>query len=375
MPTRSSSLLLALVLLAPAPACAFSVLAHQAVVDRSWDATLVPELHRRFPGADLTRAKAFAYGGSHIADLGYFPLGSTLFTELVHYVRSGDFVVALLRAARDVDEYAFALGALAHYVADTTGHPEATNRVVPELYPKLRKKFGDVVTYADDHSSHLQTEFRFDVFEMAQNKASRDLFHHAVQFEVATRALDEAFQQTYGVRLDDLFTNVDAAILTYRWAFRGLVHEATGIAWALYQADIQKLDPEMTPAGFVYDLSREDFEHEFGRVYGQPGYFARFVAVLVKLVPNVGPFKRAIWKPLPADAQQTFRAALAHALTRYQHEVGRLRSQSGTLADLNLDTGTTLDPHDYEPAAEAVAGLAELTARGTSRPPASGSRR
>ena len=359
MPTRLSFLLLALGLLAPAPAPAFSVLAHQAVVDRSWDASLVPELHRRFPGADLTRAKAFAYGGSHIADLGYFPLGSTLFTELLHYVKSGAFVGALLGAAQSADEYAFALGALAHYVADTTGHPEATNRVVPELYPKLRKKFGDRVTYADDHTSHLQTEFRFDVFEMAHNPASRDLFHHAMQFEVATRALDEAFQQTYGLRLDDLFTNVDAAILTYRWAFRGLIHEATGIAWALYQADIQKLDPDMTPAGFVYDLSRDDFEHEFGRAYSEPGYFARSVAFFVKLVPNVGPFKRAIWKPLPPDAQQTFRTALSDAVTRYQREIHRLARTSGTLADLNLDTGTPLDPRDYEPAEEAVEELAK----------------
>lgn len=350
------------------------MLAHQAVVDRSWDAAIVPELKRRFPttGDDLTRAKAFAYGGSHIADLGYFPLGSTLFTELVHYVRSGAFVTALVRSARTVDEYAFALGALGHYVADTVGHPEATNRVVPTLYPKLQRKFGDRVTYADDHASHLQTEFRFDVFEMAQNKASRDLFHHAVQFEVPTRVLGEAFERTYGIRLEELFTNVDAAILTYRWAFRGLIHEATGIAWALYQADIQKLDPEMTPAGFVYDLTRDDFEHEFGRAYAEPGYFARFLAFFVKLVPNVGPLKRAIYKPLPPEAQQTFRSALDDAVARYQREIKRLGRKSATLADLNLDTGTPVDPRDYEPAEDALTELAELTAPDTSRRPGSG---
>src|SRR6185436_6011973 len=114
---------------------AFSVLAHQAVVDRSWEGTLVPALRRRFPSAgaeEIERARAFAHGGSHIADLGYFPLGNVFFTDLLHYVRSGDFVATMLARAESVDEYAFALGALSHYVTDDVGHPEATNRVVPE---------------------------------------------------------------------------------------------------------------------------------------------------------------------------------------------------------------------------------------------------
>jgi hypothetical protein len=352
-------LVLLLTLCAPAlPARAFSVLAHQAVVDRSWDATLAPAIGRRYPGADLERARAFAYGGSHVADLGYFPLGSELFTELLHYVRTGDFVANLVASARDANEYAFALGALAHYVADTTGHPEATNRVVPELYPKLREKFGDEVTYADDHGSHLKTEFRFDVFQMAHTKGGRDIFHHALQFEVATRALDEAFQKTYGLRLDDLFANTDAAILTYRYAFRGLIQEVTGIAWELYQADIKGLDPEMTPAGFVYDLSREDFEKEFGKVAAEPGYFAKFFAFLVKLVPDVGPLKPDVVKPLPPEAQERYRAALEHATTRYAAAVAALTTKRVDLPEQNLDTAKPITYGQYAPADEAYAGLA-----------------
>ncbi len=347
---------------APRRGHAFSVLAHQAVVDRAWDASLAPEVRRRFPGTDLDRARAFAYGGSHVADLGYFPLGNALFTELLHYVRSGDFVRNLLGVARDGNEYAFALGALAHWVADTTGHPEATNRVVPELYPKLQKKFGDRVTYADDHSSHLKTEFRFDVFQMGRTKGGRDLYHHSVQFEVATRALDEAFQQTYGLRLDDLFANTDAAILSYRWAFRGVIHEATGIAWELYRADIQGLDPEATPAGFVYDLSRADFEKEFGKVSGEPGYFAKFFAFVVKVVPNWGPFKDTIYKPLPAEAQRQFQTALDHAVTRYQDAVRSAAVQHLDLPAVNLDTGTPTAFGEYAPADEAYAGLVQKLA-------------
>ena len=354
----------------PDAAGAFSVLAHQAVVDRSWDAAIMPALQRRFPLGDPARARAFAYGGSHVADLGYFPLGSELFTELLHYVRTGDFIANLIASARDANEYAFALGALAHWVADTTGHPEATNRVVAELYPELREEFGDEVTYAEDQGSHLQTEFRFDVFQLSRVKGGRDLFHHALQFEVATRALDEAMRSTYGLGLDDLFTSTDAAVLTYRYAFRGLIHEATGIAWQLYEADIKKLDPEMTPAGFVYDLSREDFETEFGKVYAEPGYFSRFFAFLVKLVPDVGPLRRSVLKPLPPEARERYVAALDHAVARYRSMVATAgRRKALELPPQNLDTAEPTRFGEYPPADEAYAALVEKLADEPSRPP------
>src|SRR6185369_13729085 len=248
---------------------------------------------RRFPEAgaeELKKARAFAYGGSHVADLGYYPLGNRTFTDLLHYVRSGDFIVALLGSAQTLDEYAFALGAAAHYVADNTGHPEATNRAVPKIYPKLRKKYGDSVTYAEDHAAHLQTEFRFDVLQMSRSKGSPDIYGHTLGFNVPERVLDEAFHKTYGLHLDDLFTNTKVAIVTYRFAFRTVIHEATGIAWELYRADIQKLDATATPETFVSNVSTAEFEKEFGKSYREPGYFAKFFGFLVKLVPNCGPF-------------------------------------------------------------------------------------
>src|SRR6476660_2522955 len=144
---------------------AYSVLTHEAVVDAAWDRFIQPLLLQRFPGAtpeDLHKAHAFAYGGCIIQDMGYYPFGSKLFSDLVHYVRSGDFVVNLLREAQDLNEYAFALGALAHYAADINGHSIAVNRSVPIEYPKLRREFGPVVTYGEDKTSHLRVEFSFD---------------------------------------------------------------------------------------------------------------------------------------------------------------------------------------------------------------------
>jgi hypothetical protein len=156
----------ALLLMVPGACQAFSVLAHQAVVEQAWNSTLLPAVRQRFPHAkrqELADARAYARGGSHLPDFGYFPLGSHLFTNLLHYVRTGDFYERAVKEAGAPQEYAFALGMLAHYEADTIGHPEATNLAVPIIYPKLAARYGDSATYADSPSAHLETEFRFDV--------------------------------------------------------------------------------------------------------------------------------------------------------------------------------------------------------------------
>jgi hypothetical protein len=306
---------------------------------------------------DLEKAHAFAYGGSHIADLGYFPFGNREFTDLVHYVRSGDFVTALVRNARTIDELAFALGALAHWVGDTTGHAEATNRVVPALYPKLREQYGDTVTYADDHESHMTTEFRFDILTLARTPQSPDLFRQAIEFSVAVPLLDRTFRETYGLGLDDLFTNTDVAITTYRWGFRQLVQEATGIAWQLYRSDIQQIAPNALSENFVYEMKREDFESEFGKSYREAGWIAKVFGLFVKLVPDAGPFQRLPFKPLPHDVQEQFGGALDHATASFAHAVGRVGSGDTSLENLNLDTGRPTRAGEYAPADEAYAHL------------------
>ena len=166
---RAIALLCIVLLIRPFTVHGYSVLTHEAIIDTVWKDSIEKVLLKRFPKAsadDLLQARAYAYGGCIIQDMGYYPMGSHFFTDLAHYVRSADFVVALLRDAEDVNEYAFALGALAHYVADNTGHPAAINRAVPILYPKVRKKYGDYVTYGDDPASHIKTEFGFDVLQV-----------------------------------------------------------------------------------------------------------------------------------------------------------------------------------------------------------------
>ncbi|HSB74527.1 MAG TPA: zinc dependent phospholipase C family protein, partial [Terriglobales bacterium] len=147
---RALTLVLALCLLmAGRPLTAYSVVSHGEVIDLAWKPDILPALLKRFPNstpAELKRAHSFAYGGSVIQDVGYYPLGNKKFTDILHYVRTGDFVAWMLRDARNVEEYAFALGALSHYAADSFGHP-AINLAVPVEYPKLRHRFGDWVPY------------------------------------------------------------------------------------------------------------------------------------------------------------------------------------------------------------------------------------
>jgi hypothetical protein len=215
---------------------AYSVLSHEALIDAAWETGIRHLLQKRFPNAtpdELRRAHGFAYGGSIIQDLGYYPHGSHFFSDLVHYVRSGDFIQALIRNSQDLDEYAFALGALAHYAADNNGHRMAVNRAVPILYPALRKKYADVATYEDDPAAHLKTEFGFDVLEVAKERYAADNYHNFIGFEVSKTLLERAFQEIYSIPLRSLFSNMDEAIGSYRYTVRTVIPKATNVAWVL----------------------------------------------------------------------------------------------------------------------------------------------
>ena len=214
----------------------YTVLTHEAIVDSVWDTSMRQLLLKRFPGAtseQLEQAHAYAYGGCIIQDLGYYPFSSRLFSDLTHYVRSGDFITALIRDSQDINEYAFALGALEHYAADTLGHRIATNRAVPLLYPKLRKKFGSEVTYWDNPVAHVRTEFGFDVLQVASGRYATDQYRSFIGFQVARPLLERAFLETYGIEMKDVFGNLTLALGSYRYSIGSIVPGMTRVAWDL----------------------------------------------------------------------------------------------------------------------------------------------
>ncbi len=214
---------------------AYSVLTHEQVVDLLWKEQIHPLLVARYPNAieeEIHTAHAYAYGGCLIQDIGYYPFGNKFFSDLTHYVRSGDFVTAMLSEAQDINEYAFALGALAHYASDLAGHP-AVNRSVAADFPKLRAKFGDFVTYEDDYSAHIRTEFGFDVVQVARDRFTSQAYHDFIGFEVSKPLLQRAFAATYGLPLTDAFPNFDLAVGSFRYSVSRLIPQMTRVALAM----------------------------------------------------------------------------------------------------------------------------------------------
>jgi len=348
------------VLLVPSRAGAYSVLAHESNIDAVWDSHIRPLLRAKYPrtnDAELTAARAYAYGGSVIQDLGYYPFGSKFFTNLLHYVKTGDFVEALLRDARDVNELAFAIGALCHYAADTEGHSIAVNRVVPLMYPKLQRKYGDSVPYDRAPKEHILVEFAFDVLLVAHGGYELQAMHDFIGFEVAKPLLERAFRETYGLEMKDLFLSEDLAIGTYRHAVAGTIPDVTRIAWEKKQEQIQKVTPGAIRDRFVLTVSPGEYDQRYGTEYKKPGFFARMIGVLYKIVPKIGPLRPLSFKVPNEEAERLFLDSLARTRARYSAELTDLRAGRLRLPNLDFDTGKPITPGEYALADKTLAEL------------------
>ncbi len=317
-------------------------------------------LKARFGTADdetIKKARAFAYGGSVMPDMGYYPFGSHFFTNLLHYTRSGDFVETLVRDARDVNEYAFALGALAHYVADSTGHPLGTNRAVPLEYPKLRAKFGDEVTYVEDPARHIMVEFAFDVVHVANGAYLPQAYHDFIGFEVASDLVERAFSETYGVEMKDVFASEDLAIGTFRYAVGKTIPQMTQVAWEKKRDEIERLSPHVQRSAFVYTLTRQDYEQAFGTMYRRPGIFARFFVWVVRVMPKIGPFRALAFKTPTPEAERLFTESFKAARDRYRIALEAARGNRLQLANTDFDTGRPTRRGEYKLADDTYAEL------------------
>ena len=347
------------------PATAYSVLAHEANVDALWDGAIKSLLLRRFPRSDaaqLNEARAYAYGGSVIQDLGYYPFGSHFFSNLLHYVRTGDFVETLVRDSQGVEEYAFALGALAHYAADNTGHPSAVNLAVPVMFPKLRAKYGNAVTYMQSPASHVLVEFSFDVVQVAGGAYAPEAFHSFIGFKVATPLLERAFHDTYSIEMKDVFFNEDLAISTYRRAISQTIPQITKIAWTSKQDEIARLMPGVQREKFVFTLTRRQYEQEFGADYRKPGLFDRFLGVLYRLLPKIGPLRPLSFKAPTPQAEALFLESLKETRERYRKDLDALGAGRLNLANTDFDTGKPSVHGEYALADEAYAELLDKLA-------------
>lgn len=354
MPPRKiltcSLLTLMLAVIMPAASNAFSVLAHEAVIDASWDMSILPLLRSKFPGSppdSLNKARSYAYGGSLIADMGYFPLGNTYFTNLVHYVRSGDFVTALLAESHDLNEYAFALGALAHYMTDEYGHSLGTNIAVPIVYPKMQK-FGRVVTYDDDRTSHKRMEFAFDVLQTARGNYVPESYHSFIGFQVAQPLLERAFLKTYGQKISALFLDISLTVATFRWSVKSLLPALTRTAWLIKRQDLITTKPGLTERKFHYRMKRKEFEADFGREREKPGFTAVILSFIIRVLPKIGPLRSLKFKDPGAEGERLFIKGFETSVSEYGKALNKLRKgKQIAFADIDFDTGNLTSPGEY----------------------------
>jgi hypothetical protein len=356
--TRIAALLV-LVLMCSSGSFAYFVLTHEEIVDLVWTDEIRPLLLKRFPELSedqLKEAHAYAYGGAVIQDLGYYPFGSVEFSDLVHYVRSGDFVRELLLQSQDANEYAFALGALAHYASDIAGHP-AVNRAVSIQYPKLRAKYGNSIRYAQDHTAHLKTEFGFDMVQVAKNRYASHQYHDFMGFQVSKPLLERTFPIVYGVELKDVLTHEDLAIGSYRFTVSRMIPQMTQIALRTHKKDLMRETPGFEKRKFLYRLSRSAYEKEWGKDYKKDGFKTRLFAILLRYMPKIGPFKALAFNSPTAQTEDMYFKSINTTIDQYRIFLQQVRTNTLELANCDFDTGKETKAAEYSLTDETYAKL------------------
>ena len=350
---------LLVLLLCTSNSFAYSVLTHEQVVDLLWADDLTPLLLKRFPGLteeQLKVAHGYAYGGAVIQDLGYYPFGSVEFSNLVHYVRSGDFVRELILQSQDANEYAFALGALAHYASDISGHP-AVNQAVSIQFPKLRAKYGNSVRYAEDHSAHLKTEFGFDMVQVAKNRYASEQYHDFIGFQVSKSLLERTFPIVYGVELKDVLPHEDLAVGCYRFAVSRMGPQMTQIALRTHKKEMIKENPSFAKQKFLYRLSRSDYEKEWGKDYTKADFGTRFWSIVLRYMPKIGPFRALAFKNPTPQTEEMYFKSINTTVDQYRIYLKQVGAGTLELVNCDFDTGKETKAAEYILTDEAYAKL------------------
>lgn len=332
------------------PAGAYSVFTHEELIDLAWTGSIRPLLLARFPGAtdaQLREAHAYAYGGCVIQDMGYYPFAKEFFSNLTHYVRSGDFVANLLNESKTLDEYAFAIGAMSHYFGDSIGHSEAINLAVPIAFPKLDKKYGPSVAYDQDPHAHIRTEFAFDIGQLSKNTFAPPSYMRHIGFKVPRRMLDRAFRETYGFTFPELVGKTRPAVRSYRFSVRSFIPAFAGAEVVLHRHAFPPETADQSFDVFLNRLKRADYERHWKPRHEGPGFGSHVLAIVVKILPKVGVISLlAIKIPVP-KTENLYVRSVDHAVDAYSQVLAKLRSTPEadlSLQNLDLDTGEPVKP-------------------------------
>jgi len=339
----------------------YSLLTHEQLIDLTWHDSILPMLRNRYPyasPAELEAARAYAYGGCAIQDVGYYPFGDVFISQLTHYVRTGDFIASLFRHARNPNELAFAIGALSHYIGDTIGHADATNRAVPVEFPRLAAVYGPVVTYAEDEHAHVQTEFAFDINEIARQRLAPARYLRHIGLGVPTGQLAAAFYETYGLGKD--FANRRSRRINvrgYRFAVRSLLPRAAYAVTILHRKDL----PADSQSADFLRLQKEAAAvatgNDWNRYRRKPGMLTYATAGLIYILPKVGPLRDvAVRGPTPETAEEYVRS-VNRASDELRTALDKFGGPKPGLDNRDLDTGYVVREGGYKLTDETYAKL------------------
>ncbi len=361
----------------PGTTGAYSVQTHEQLIDLAWKPSIVPVLLRHYPGLtpeQLERAHSFAYGGCAIQDLGYYPFGHVFFSELTHYVRSGDFVESLLANARSPDELAFAMGAISHYVGDSIGHALATNPSVGEEFPHLRERFGPSIPYDDNPHAHVRTEFAFDVDQISKHRLAPSAYLRYIGLNVSGDLLDRSFYDTYGLPLKSIEGSRYSNAHIYHFAVRTLLPRVAYAETVLHRS---RMPPDVDTTEFKQLealLAEADFEKGWNPFRKKAGLGTYALAGLIFVAPRVGVLSElAICGP-NADSEQRYVVSLVSAGRFYRATLDAIDNKTtprNPVPNRDLDTGATVRPGAYRLTDDTYAELLRrLTADPTHLVPA-----
>ncbi len=370
-------MVLALLLFVPGggmrQAGAYSLLTHEQLIDLTWESSIVPLLKSHYPNLtprDLDRARAYAYGGCVIQDIGYYPFGDPFFSDLTHYVRSGDFVLALFRNAHNANELAFAAGALSHYIGDSIGHLEATNRAVAIEFPALAGRYGSSVNYAEGRRQHVRTEFAFDIDQLAHHRMAPLALMRHVGIKVPVHQLALAYYETYGLTEDfSLKSGRQFNMKAYRFATRTFIPRVA-YAVTLLHRNQEPPEPDTPEARQVEREADAVARLNHWQTYRKkPGLETYLLAGLVWLTPRFGPLSMtAVKGPTAATEADYMHSVFDSTRSLHQHlalftpfaarrqlalETSNRSGATGLsesahpLPNRDLDTGEVVEPGGY----------------------------
>jgi hypothetical protein len=349
----------------------YSVLTHQELIDLAWNDSIRPMLLARFPGAteeQLRVAHAYAYGGASIQDMGYYPFGKQFFSNLTHYVRSGDFIAWLFRNSRTIDEYAFAIGALSHYMGDSIGHSEVINPATAVEFPKLERKFGRAVTYDESPHGHIRTEFAFDVEELGNSDFAPPAYLRFIGFNVPRKFLEQAFINTYGFDIHEVLGRAHPALRSYRTSVRSIIPAVAEAEVVLHRRQFPPHSDDEAYRKFAERIARTNYERQWKHTYRGPGIKAHLLAVLVLIAPKIGSASDLAIKIPNLTTEEWYLRGVNDTVDAFHNILQKISADYGgtvRLTNIDLDTGDRVKRGDY-PLADQT--YAQLLARITSKP-------